>query len=96
MKLQARKFLNTFLPFYVYVHPWWIYNKLRGNSWTNERTYKTSAYESVDDDISQILLQTIQIISDKHDSILDICCNQGRHLRALCSSGYRDLNANTK
>ena len=91
MILQIRNFFNTFLPFYVYVNPWWIYSKLKGNIWRNEKTYKTSSYESADDNVSQYFLKTIQVISNKHDSILDICCNQGRHLRALRSFGYRDL-----
>ena len=89
--MQIQKYFNTFLPFYVYVNPWWIYSKLKGNNWRNEKKYKTSSYESADDNVSQYFLKTIQVISNKHDSILDICCNQGRHLRALRNSGYSDL-----
>ena len=59
--------------------------------WHDESNHKTKSFASVSkpqeiDFINYVLKNT-----NKEDSILDICCNQGRYLKVLFKNGYRNL-----
>jgi len=43
------------------------------------------------DDLSNKILETVILYSEKNDKILDICCNIGRVLNALATNGYNNL-----
>jgi SAM-dependent methyltransferase len=92
MTLRVRKFKNTFFPALGYLSL-----RRHGSSkhslWADhpDSSFNTAAYESVDNENSQLLLAAIRRVTTPEDSILDLCCNQGRYLRALWGQGYRKL-----
>jgi len=58
--------------------------------WKNECHYKTSFYEKLDDETMRFIDYVHQHTYEK-DSVLDMCCNQGRFLYELKRRGYSEL-----
>lgn len=89
--IYIRKVLNSFRFFS------WILAKLKSNKgtsdaliWKEGMHYKTDFYKAIDTH-GRFFLDYIQKNSDKNDSILDVCCNQGRFLFDLQLNGYSKL-----
>ena len=60
--------------------------------WKNQDYYSAEKYEDVLGHSSESLyLEYLEKKIDPKDSIFDICCNQGRHLRALHRKGFKNL-----
>jgi len=67
--------------------------KLRDNDarvWLDENHYQSDFYKELDEE-SQRFIDYVRVNTSVGDSILDICCNQGRFLYALKSEGYNSL-----
>lgn len=97
--LLIRKFCYTFFTFSNFFNVYWLrrifLQKIlkRKHPWADtEQGHDFKNYASTDDYYSQVLLNTIEKVARREDSILDVCCNQGRYLRALHARGYRDLH----
>ena len=59
--------------------------------WRSQKFYKTKQYSEVEGDLQKKYLKTIINTINFDESILDICCNQGRHLKFLHNKGFRNL-----
>ena len=59
--------------------------------WRNQNYYSSEKYEDVLSPIQQSYIEYISQKIDLNNCILDICCNQGRHLKALHRKGFRNL-----
>ena len=59
--------------------------------WKNQRYYKTNNYKEYESSLQNAYIEYLAKKIDLRDSILDICCNQGRHLKALHRKGFRNL-----
>ena len=59
--------------------------------WKSQKFYKTEQYSEIEGDLQKEYLKIILNTVDVNESILDICCNQGRHLKFLHKKGYRNL-----
>ena len=89
--IYIRKIFNTFRP------TAWILGKIKSRRqfneiliWKEGEYYKTDFYSELDNG-GRVFVDYIQKNSEKNDSILDICCNQGRFLFDLQSKGYKRL-----
>jgi len=86
------KFLRK--PFNTFVLPY-FYNERKltkdAQKWKSEKVYKTVQFSKIDSIPQEIFIKWILNNTNKDDSILDICCNQGRHLKVLHKNGYRKL-----
>ena len=58
--------------------------------WKNGEHYKTDFYSKIGSD-ERFFLDYIQKNTNKNDSVIDICCNQGRFLFELQSNNYSKL-----
>ena len=65
--------------------------KKNAKIWENENYYKTIDYTETESVYQKQYINYLKKNTDKSDHILDICCNQGRHLKELHHLGYRDL-----
>jgi 2-polyprenyl-3-methyl-5-hydroxy-6-metoxy-1,4-benzoquinol methylase len=89
-----RKILNSSSLLSVLVYRPFGIKKIRDKDtslWIDGTHHKTEAYKKIDAD-SRVLLEYVQNCVEKDESILDICCNQGRFLFDLQSCGYQNLN----
>ena len=59
--------------------------------WKNQDYYSAEKYEDVLSPTQKMYLEYIEQKIDRKDSVFDICCNQGRHLRALHRKGFKNL-----
>ena len=59
--------------------------------WRTQKFYRTDQYINVDCEIQHKFIECILNTVNVQDSILDICCNQGRHIKLLHNNGYRNL-----
>ena len=81
--------LNTF---FLSNSPYKIANIKDSRIWCDQKIYKIDLYKEISNHkYSYELLNYILKETDKSDKILDICCNQGRFLKALHKTGYRSL-----
>ena len=60
--------------------------------WVNENVHKTEWYNTISDEYSKGFLEYILNTTNPDDDILDICCNQGRFLKALKKNNYTNLS----
>jgi SAM-dependent methyltransferase len=65
--------------------------KKDAQKWSSQKFYKTEQYSEIEGDVQKKYLKTILNTVNADESILDICCNQGRHLKYLHNKGYRNL-----
>lgn len=86
------KFLRK--PFNTFILPY-FYNEKKltkdAQKWKSEKVYQTVEFSKIDSIPQDIFIKSILNNTSKDDSILDICCNQGRHLKELHKNGYRKL-----
>jgi len=89
--IYIRKIFNTLRP------TAWILGKINSRRqfneiliWKDGEHHQTDSYSELDND-GRVFVDYIQKNSEKNDSILDICCNQGRFLFELQSKGYKRL-----
>ena len=59
--------------------------------WSDETTHKTEWFSSVSRPVEKNFLNYVFKNTNKKNSILHICCNQGRFLKELHKKGYEDL-----
>lgn len=67
-----------------------LVNEGDASIWVDENYYKSDFYLKIDKR-AKIFIEYVTRITSKNDSILDICCNQGRFLYHLKSHGYSHL-----
>ena len=60
--------------------------------WKDQSYFKIEFYEEVTSIYIRKFINYILSATTKKDHILDICCNQGRFLKALHQRGYRSLS----
>ena len=60
--------------------------------WRDQSYFKIEFYEEVSSKYIKKFINYILSRTTKKDHILDICCNQGRFLKALHQKGYRSLH----
>ena len=95
-KVKRNKFIILFLikPFNT-----WIVSIFYDESkaikdadiWKNQRYYKSEFYKELETPLQKYYIEYIENNTSKKDKILDICCNQGRHLKGLHNLGYQYL-----
>jgi len=85
--LIVRKPINTFLPFLSFSSKKYKTDAL---IWQNENHYSPDQYRTFDAPSNDFIEYVIRH-TNKSDSILDLCCNQGRFLKKLDSVGYVSL-----
>jgi 2-polyprenyl-3-methyl-5-hydroxy-6-metoxy-1,4-benzoquinol methylase len=89
-----RKIVNSSRLLSIFIYKSWGIKKLRNQDaslWVDGTYHKTDVYKEIDDN-ARVLLDYVQNYVEKDESILDICCNQGRFLFDLQSHGYLNLN----
>ena len=59
--------------------------------WHDETNHKTEWFAEVSRPCEKKLLNYIIQNTNQKDSILDICCNQGRFIKELHNNNYRNL-----
>ncbi len=60
--------------------------------WQDEKFHKTEFYSSISHEYEKKFINYVLNATMKEDHILDICCNQGRWLKALRRNGYTNLS----
>ena len=95
-KIKSNKYIVLFLrkPFNTWILPYFNDQKIiKSNAkiWENENFYKTKDYSETDSSFQKPYIDCIKENTNKSDYILDICCNQGRHIKKLHQLGYRNL-----
>ncbi len=60
--------------------------------WTDERFHQTEWFSNISSQYENKFLSYLLENTHPKDSILDICCNQGRFIKALKRNKYNDLN----
>ena len=60
--------------------------------WNDEKIHKRNAYSSISHEYEKLFINYVLSATIKHDHILDICCNEGRWLKALRRNGYKNLS----
>ncbi len=60
--------------------------------WHDEKFHKTDLYSSISHKYEKKFINYVLNATIKEDHILDICCNQGRWLKALRRNGYTNLS----
>ena len=96
IRIKSNILITKFLrkPFNTFILPN-FYNEKKltkdAEKWKSEKVYKTDQFKKVDSISQDIFIKWILNNTSKEDSILDICCNQGRHLKSLHKNGYRKL-----
>ena len=94
--LKKNKFIVTFLrkPFNTWIVPI-FYDESKAikdaEIWKSQRYYKSEFYKELESPLQKLYIAYIKNNTSKKDKILDICCNQGRHLRGLHNLGYQYL-----
>ena len=66
-------------------------SKKDAEKWKSQRFYKIEQFSKIQGVVQKKFIKTILNSIDIEESILDICCNQGRHLKFLHKKGYRNL-----
>jgi len=86
--LLVRKPINTFFPF-LYLSK----KKYKRDAliWQSEKHYSADQYLTLDAPSNEFITYVIEC-TNKTDTILDLCCNQGRFLKKLDSVGYNSLH----
>ena len=91
--IYARKIANTFRPAVWFAKQFYDIDKTISNNaalWENEGQYQSDYYSTLGENEQKFIDYVIDN-SDKSDSVLDVCCNQGRFLFDLQSKGYSSL-----
>ncbi len=95
-KVKQNNFIIFFLrkPFNTWIIP--IFYRERkaikdADIWKNQNHYKSEFYKELESPHQKSYISYIKNNTSKSDKILDICCNQGRHLKALHNLGYKSL-----
>lgn len=94
--LKKNKFIVLFLrkPFNTWIIPI-FYDESKAikdaDIWKNQRYYKSKFYKELESPLQKYYIEYIENHTSKNDKILDICCNQGRHLKGLHNLGYQYL-----
>ncbi len=60
-------------------------------AWNGAGGYKAEFYATLDEDAA-VLIDCVTAAARRNESILDICCNQGRFLLELRRKGFTDLH----
>ena len=95
-KIKSNKLVVLLLrkPFNTWILPKFNDKKIikrNAKIWGNENFYKTIYYSETDSGFQKQYINCIKENTSKSDHILDICCNQGRHIKKLHQLGYRNL-----
>jgi len=83
----VRKPFNTFFPFLYFSKQKYKRDAL---IWQTEKHYSADQYQTLDAPSNEFIAYVIGC-TKKTDTILDLCCNQGRFLKKLDSVGYSSL-----
>ena len=95
-KVKTNKLIILFLrkPFNTWIISF-FYNEKKAirdaEIWKNQKYYKSDSYKELNSPLDKSYIDYLSNNTFKEDKILDICCNQGRHLKALHKLGYRKL-----
>jgi SAM-dependent methyltransferase len=90
-----KKIMNTYFPFPFKISRKGIFfgrkiHQINGLQWEDEKVHKSDWYINCDP-VAQVLLDQITEYVDKNETVLDVCCNVGRHLNYLNNCGYKNL-----
>ena len=96
-KIKKHKLIVLFFrkPFNTWILPRFYNHKSAlkdAEIWKNQNYYNANNYQESISSLQNSYIDYLIKNIDLNDSIIDICCNQGRHLKALHRKGFRNLN----
>ena len=86
--LLLRRPINTWI---LSRFPYKNFSLKASKIWEDQSVYRIGSYEETSSKYIQKIINYVLGATNKQDVILDICCNQGRFLKALHHNGYRSL-----